>query len=69
MEDGDLSLRMTASDLQESLNDLARSAIDLNRRSLAHAVLFDEPGEHQILISKKDQSLDYEVRWFDDWAY
>lgn len=61
---------MTASYLHDSLDALARSAVDLrNGSSTATVVFMDEPGEHHLILSRaRDDELRVEVRWFNDWA-
>jgi hypothetical protein len=64
------SCTMTASYLHDSLGELTMSANLLMQGVNEAKVLFmDEPGEHMMLLCvEKENILDVEIRWFEDWA-
>jgi hypothetical protein len=63
------SISMTVSYLHDSLCDLADATRSLiHGADSAKAIFMDEPGEHQLYFVKENDSISYEVRWFDDWA-
>lgn len=61
---------MAVSYLHDSLYDLTTAASAVLRGATEATVVFmDEPGEHQLLLRQTEPGhLDFEVRWFDDWA-
>ncbi len=60
---------MAVSYLHDTLLDLAEMAISLkNGVSEAKAVFMGEPGEHQFIVTKQDDRVEYEVRLYKDWA-
>ena len=61
--------RMVASYLHDSLRQLAEATADLVCGATSASVTFmDEPGEHQLMLSRQGSQLLYEVRWYRDWA-
>lgn len=66
---GEHAATMTVSYLHDSLRELAVAVHNLSTGSSTTRVIFmDEPGEHQIIFQKsRDDELDYEVIWFNDW--
>ena len=54
--------------LHDSLKELAQSAIELKTKDETSVVFMDEPGEHKLILKKKGTSIDYELRWYKDWA-
>lgn len=55
--------------LHDSLGDLARMGLALNKgQSVASAVFMEEPGEVHLVVEGLSDALRFEVRWFDDWA-
>ncbi|MDQ3365670.1 MAG: hypothetical protein M3680_09605 [Myxococcota bacterium] len=63
------ALEMNASYFHDSLRDTATAILALdNGAKEARIVLMDEPGEHHIIVRRVDhQSLDIEVRWYEEW--
>ena len=61
---------MTVSYLHDSLYDLTTAASSLLRGAKEATVVFmDEPGEHHLVLRQDEPGrVDFEVRWFDDWA-
>ena len=55
--------------LHDSLKDLAESAIEIGKKELKSVVFMDEPGEHVLILNRKEKNLiDYELRWYQDWC-
>jgi hypothetical protein len=66
---GDFRRSMTVSYLHDSLKQLLEGIIALYEGADKAVVVFmDEPGEHQLLLSKADDSFTCELRWYRDWA-
>ncbi len=66
------SIKMSVSYLNVSLKELAKSAIDLKKSTFEEIVFMDEPGEHILLLNRKnDTRIEYELRWYseyDSWS-
>ena len=68
ISDGDEKIVHDVSYLHDSLRDLAELAIDMRSgASTAKAIFMDEPGELQLIVSKDQNQIDFEARWFKDW--
>lgn len=68
ISDGDEKIVHDVSYLHDSLRDLAELAIDMRSgASIAKAIFMDEPGELQLIVSKDQNQIDFEARWFKDW--
>ena len=67
---GDESISMTASDLHDSLRDVASAALAICRGAReVTAVFMDEPGEHHVVFRRLDEDVvELEVFWHDDWT-
>ena len=62
-------IEMIASYLHDSLEELTRAAIALQKGHKQAVIVFmDEPGEHQVHIQNEKGVLEIEVRWYSDWA-
>lgn len=63
-------IKAVASYLHDSLLELAGAAIRLsNGAPEANVVFMDEPGEHHLVLQRREgRQLAFEVRWYDDWA-
>ncbi len=61
-------VRITVSYLHDSLKDLAKSVLDLESGKMAKVLFMDEPGEMLLELEPKGNSLEYTLKWFDDWA-
>ena len=54
--------------LNDSLKELAVSAIELKDKETKSVVFMSEPGEHILKLSKSQNGkLNYELRWYKDW--
>ena len=62
------TLYIAVSYLHDSLGQLAQSALELKKLGSAKVFFLDEPGEHHLFLDRAGESLNYEIRWFDDWA-
>ncbi len=61
--------RFGVSYLHDSLKELATSAIKIKDKSSQSVIFMDEPGEIQLQLKKsKGPKLDFELRWYKDWA-
>ena len=68
IQDGEHKMEATISYLHDSLRELGEAARALrDGADFARVVFMDEPGEVQMLLTRRDHALDYELRWFDDW--
>ena len=65
----DVSVEMTVSYLHDTLRELAIAAYHVSRGATDRTVVFmDEPGEHQLKITRLDDGdCSYVVDWYDDW--
>jgi hypothetical protein len=55
--------------LHDSLKELAESAIEIQNKDCKSVIFMEEPGEHQLVLTKKDRNLiEYELRWYREWA-
>ncbi|MBI4751153.1 MAG: hypothetical protein HY774_21965 [Acidobacteria bacterium] len=65
----DQTIEMTVSYLHDSLRNLASAVIALLNGATEVSVIFmDEPGEHRLVLRRKDQTtVSLEVRWYEDW--
>ncbi len=67
--DATYKIAMTASYLNDSLGELAQTAVSLrDGDTVATVVFMDEPGEHHLVLERVGDDLRIQVRWFDDWA-
>jgi hypothetical protein len=69
IQDGELKINLRVSYLNDSLLELAEAAITIRDGLPAPRVVFmDEPGEAQLLVSRDDDGVSYELRWYDEWC-
>ena len=70
VSDGEFAVFMQVSYLHDSLANLAKAALDMGAGAQEATVVFmDEPGEHQLVLHRREQdALTVELRWYDDWA-
>lgn len=63
-------VKMTTSYLHDSLRELAMCGIALLKgANRAKVVFLDEPGEHHLIFKcEGENTIHYEIRWYDDWA-
>jgi len=60
---------ITVSYLNDSLKQLAESAIFINEQKAKRVVFMDEPGEHHLIVKTiSDNEVEYELRWYEDWT-
>lgn len=65
---GEKENKFAVSYLNDSLKELAESAIEIREKDFKSVVFMDEPGEHVLILNRKDGNLiDYELRWYKDW--
>lgn len=66
------SIEISVSYLNDSLKELAKSAIAIKKCVFEKVVFMDEPGEHILLLNRKnDTRMEYELRWYseyDSWS-
>jgi hypothetical protein len=64
------TIRMTASYLHHSLQELANAVLQLRAGATGASVVFmAEPGEHHLLFSRGEgEQVTAVVRWYADWA-
>jgi len=68
IQDGEHQVDATISYLHDTLRELGEAARALRGGAdFARVVFMDEPGEVQMLLKRRGEELDYELRWFDDW--
>ena len=68
VECGTERVEMAASYLHDSLRNLASAVKDLSTTESQAVVFMDEPGEHQLLLRRAEDSIvELEVLWFEDW--
>ncbi len=68
IHDGESKVDATVSYLHDTLRKLGEAARAMrNGAASARVVFMDEPGEVQMLLTRCDNTLDYELRWFDGW--
>jgi hypothetical protein len=69
IDHGNVSVDMTASYLHDSLRELANAVFRISRALTAEqrVVFMDEPGEHQLTLTREGGECLYSVQWFDDW--
>lgn len=62
-------LEFNISYLHNSLKNLAESAIELKDGKEKCVVFMDEPGELWLILKMMENNvIDYELRWYEDWA-
>ncbi len=60
--------KFSISYLHDSLKELGESAIEIREKDFKSVVFMDEPGEHVLILNKKDDiKIEYELRWYEDW--
>ncbi len=60
--------KFSISYLHDSLKELGESAIEIREKDFKSVVFMDEPGEHVLILNKKDGiKIEYELRWYEDW--
>jgi len=65
---GTKKTKFSISYLHDSLKELAESAIEIQEKDFKSVVFMDEPGEHVLILNKKDETkIEYELRWYEDW--
>ena len=68
IQDGESKIDATISYLHDTLKELGEAARALfGGAKTARVVFMDEPGEVQLLLCQEGNSLNYELRRFDDW--
>ena len=60
-------IKFVVSYLNDSLLELAQSAIDIKTMSSKRVVFMDEPGEYILILNRIGSRLVYELRWYNDW--
>ena len=61
-------VRFAVSYLNDSLLELAQSAIDIKTKLSKRVVFMDEPGEFVLILNRIDNvKISYELRWYEDW--
>lgn len=61
--------RLGVSYLHDSLKELAVSAIRIRDKTELSVIFMEEPGEMHLLLTRaRDTKLNFELRWFKDWA-
>ena len=69
INNGEKIIKINISYLNDSLQNLAESAIEIRNKSEKTVVFMDEPGEHWLILKKKENNeLHYELRYYEDWA-
>lgn len=54
--------------LNDSLKELAESAIGIKEKATKSVTFMNEPGEHKFILNKIDENkIEYELRWYSDW--
>lgn len=62
-------LEFNISYLHNSLKDFAESAIELKNGKEKRVIFMDEPGELWLILKMIENNVvDYELRWYEDWA-
>lgn len=55
--------------LHDSLKELANSALKIKDKDSQSVIFMDEPGELKLVLERTlDTKLNFELRWFKDWA-
>lgn len=69
ISNGTEEIKLCASYLHDSLKNLAETAIGLKTKNEEAVIFMDEPGEYWLILKKKENNLlEYELRWYKDWA-
>ena len=64
---GDHSVDIAISYLHDSLRDLGMAARSFRSNGTQALVVFmDEPGEHHLVVEKREALLSFELRWLND---
>ena len=68
---GKEQIKFAVSYLNNSLKELAESAIEIQEKDFKKVVFMEEPGEHVLILNRKNESeIDYELRWYEDyWSW
>lgn len=60
--------KFSVSYLNDSLLELAESAIEIGDKHNKSIVFMEEPGEHVLILNCDDgEFIDYELRWYKEW--
>ena len=60
--------KFAVSYLNDSLKELAESAIEIREKDFKSVVFMEEPGEHVLILNRKNENkIEYELRWYKDW--
>jgi hypothetical protein len=66
---GESQDRFGVSYLHDSLKELANSALKIKDKDSQSVIFMEEPGELKLVLERTlDTKLDFELRWFKDWA-
>ena len=66
---GEKTIEFDISYLNDSLKELAESAIDIKTKNTKSVIFMSEPGEHKLVLQKNiENKIEYELRWYLDWA-
>ena len=69
LEMGTQKIEMTVSYLHDSLANLTEVLLILMQAPSSGSVVFmEEPGEHEMILTRTNDQLEIEIKWFDDWA-
>jgi len=61
------SIDFVVSYLHDSLKELAESAINIQTKDSARIVFMNEPGEFILELTRKDNLIRYQLKWYPDW--
>ena len=62
-------ITITVSYLNDTLKQLAESAINIKKGNSKRIIFMDEPGEHHLVLNRTSENeIEYEVFWYDDWT-
>ena len=54
--------------LNDSLKELADSAIELKKKKYKSVFFMTEPGEHRLVLNRNEENIiEYELHWYSDW--
>ena len=68
LNNGHKVVKFDISYLYDSLKKLAESAIELKDKNEKSVIFMDEPGEHWLVLKKQGKKIEYELRWYKEWA-
>lgn len=66
---GEMIVEFDVSYLNDSLLQLAKSAVFIKEKKAKRIIFMNEPGEHHLILNFiNPDELEFELKWYEDWT-